>query len=108
MDPLLYLMLAPVVFFGSWRVFQASRKTTVKKPNIPKSSDVGVLPKVEERVFPFQTSWNTVCPMCKEELKLLSHKYCSCGKSHTGHFHITCSTRNGYGCGYKWMMKAAQ
>jgi len=105
------LLVGPVLFFGIWggfRLFKRSKVTENKKPNIPKASDVGVIPKITEKVFPFQNHWTTSCPMCRRNLELISHTFCSCNKNKNGHFHVTCKNREGYGCGFKWMMRTAQ
>lgn len=105
------LLVAPLLFFSIWggfRAFKRSNKVETKKSNIPKPSNVEITPKAEEKVFSFQRPWDTVCPMCRHEVHLLRHTFCSCEKCSFGHFHIYCRDSQGYGCGYKWTMKTAQ
>ena len=78
MNPL-DLLVGPLLFFSIWGGFRLFRNT--KKPNIPKPNDVEASFKIEEKVFSFQTPWGTICPMCKEDLELLNHAYCSCKKT---------------------------
>jgi hypothetical protein len=110
MNPL-DLLVAPVLFFSIWggfRFFKRTSSTETKKPNIPKSSNVGVVPKNKQQVYPFQYHNDIVCPMCRRTLRLTEHKFCSCSDHITNHFHTTCKDNYGHGCGFKWIMKTAQ